>query len=86
MKNKLSVAIEHKLNLNETVSTLENLCFVNINEQIIRSGTPLEYYDLLNFIAGENKLKCHFTNLFSLGNSEHIAEAQNILINSVKYN
>jgi len=73
-------------NIKETVLTMETVLFTNINERIVDSYPINSYYNLLDFIAFENKLNAHFTPHFICGSLNDIEKAQDKLIESVKYN
>ena len=81
-----AITVEYKLNKKETVSTMEAVGFVNINEQIVKSSSPLAYHDLLNWIATENNLDCMFSTCFMCGDAKDTQKAMDILTNSVKFN
>lgn len=70
----------------ESASTMENCIFTNIVEQDLKSRPPFDYYFILNLISLQWDLDCAFTNEFAIGESRDAIIAQNILINSVKYN
>lgn len=89
MKNsqsKLEIAIEHKANTEETVSTMETVIFTEITEKELRTMKMSSFYDMLDYIAFEHNLNCKFSPFFSFGSHEGMVKAQDILINSVKYN
>ena len=86
--NKAVLATETELPLNkqETVFPMETVGFTNIIEDELKETSPLEWSDLLDFIAFEHNLNCMFTPFGLFGRGQDIKKAQKILINSVKYN
>ena len=84
MKNKSKIKVEQSRK--ETVFTMETVLFTNLSERKVKSKSAIFYYDFLDFIAFENKLQAVFTPFFVHGVKRDIEKAQNILINSVKYN
>lgn len=91
MKNQnqnpnLAITLEYKLNKSETVTTMETVCFTDISEKGIKSVSALKYCQLLGLIAVQNNLNCDFTPIGLIGTSEAIIKAEDILINSIKYN
>lgn len=73
-------------NKKETVQVMETVLFTNITEQKIKSKTPLAYYDILDLLAFENKLKAKFTPNYMIGCIFDVEKTQNLLIKSVKEN
>lgn len=50
-------------------------------------NTPmLNYWNLLEYIAETNHLRCSFAKIGCVGVSQDIRKAQEILINCIKYN
>ena len=75
-----------ELNKKETVEVMETILFTNTTEEKIKSKSPLAYYDLLDILAFENKLKARFTKQYMFGCIFDIKKAQDLLIKSVKEN
>ena len=75
-----------ELNKNETIQVMETVLFTNITEEKIKSESPLAYYELLDLLSFENKLKARFTEKYMFGCIFDIQKAQNLLIKSVKEN
>lgn len=67
-------------------SVMETCLFTNIVEQELKSLSPCHYAKILNLISVEWDLNCRFSEVAFFGRSKDIDTAQNILINSVKYN
>jgi len=77
--------IKKEYNRKETVVVLyENVLFTDLSSKNIKN--ILEYGFYLDLIALDHKLKCRFCENCFLGNYKDIKKAQNILINSIKYN
>jgi hypothetical protein len=71
----------------ETVTvSYENVLFTDLSTKTITSKEMREYSNLLDLISLDNNLKCRFFYNCFVGKSNDIRKAQNILINSVKYN
>ena len=70
----------------QELSLYENVIFTDISVQEIINSPISNYSDLLDLISVWNGLKCRFVDNIIIGNASDIKKAQNILINSVKYN
>ena len=82
----LAISTEYAINKKETVSTMETVLFTNISEKELINTSFLKWYDLLDFIAFENNLKCKFAKFGLYGKDADIEKAQTILVNNIKYN
>jgi len=69
-----------------SIMEMETCLFTNIVEQELKLLSPCHYSQILNHIAVEWDLNCRFSEIAFFGRSKDIDIAQNILINSVKYN
>ncbi len=84
--NNLAFTKEYKLNKKETVNTMEAVCFTDISERMVTSLSPLRHAEFLGLIAVEHKLNFDITPFGFLGDMSEVEKAQNILVESVKYN
>jgi hypothetical protein len=68
------------------IEICENVLFTDLVSKDVLSTPILIYSDFLDLISLDNKLKCRFYKNVVIGKIEDIRKAQNILINSIKYN
>jgi hypothetical protein len=68
------------------IEICENVLFTDLVSKDVLSTPILIYSDFLDLISLDNKLKCRFYKNVVIGKIDDIRKAQNILINSIKYN
>ena len=90
MKKELKkIAIQERISKG-AIEICENVLFTDLVSKDVLSSPILTYSDFLDFISLDNKLKCRFYKTgyknFVIGKIEDVRKAQNILINSIKYN
>lgn len=64
----------------------KNIYLANLSIHQVVNSPMLNYWDLLEGIAISNHLRCSFCANGCIGTSKDIRKAQEILINSIKYN
>lgn len=86
MKEELKkIAIQERISKG-TVQICENVLFTDLVSKDVLSTPISKYSDFLDLVSLDNKLKCRFYKNFVIGKIEDVRKAQNILINSIKYN